>query len=127
MEAVIVSTEPQLVVEVENLDGTSEGDSIYTVIPEQQYCGCWDARARDVICKHQLFVYHLDGELGDAARDILRDELDAVKEAYNELYGELNQLNGVFTLYEDGDDEATDEGAGGRGDGTIRSLVNRVR
>ncbi len=125
MEAELVAYNP-LVVEVENHEGTSDGDSIYTVIPQKQYCGCWDARARDVICKHLIFVAGLDNVVGETTRDVLtnrmkrlQSDLGQLRQAVEDTEQESEQLRRVrrsldveSTVEADDDGDASDPDEG---------------
>lgn len=109
-EAVFVSGHP-IIVEVDS----EHSGRTHTVVPEALYCSCEDARYRDVICWHLIWLARQDNVAGDALESRIRDALDAVEEDIertrdhlDEIEDDAEQLTAVADALEDeSDQEAT--------------------
>lgn len=101
------------IIEAENEDSDSEESSVHTVVPDELYCSCWDARARAVLCKHVLrcAMYPEDVDAGDTVPTEIADETglqirDQFESVQDEIAANRMVVNGHVTDESDVDREA---------------------
>lgn len=118
----VLQTDPQLVVEVTNEEGTTD-TSTYTVIPAIAHCDCPDSRYRQATCKHMLHVLLQDNDVGDRAREAMQDNYASTVDEYEQTMDRADQLRDRVEAY---DTVLAELNEADVRDGTKRSSVGNI-